>query len=655
MTSGNGGIVELVSRLTKRNPVLSALGAVLVVAVLLSGAYLYLVRAERTNQTQQRPRRVEETPRPSSGPPGTINVPAGGNLQAALNSAKCGDTISLQPGGVYKPTGDSFVLPQKKACTGSDADFITIQTSNLAGIPPAGQRVDPARHAAAMPKLTGTKGTFVIIAEAGAHHYKFVGVEITTDGNTYTPDLVNLGSYFTREQRLSTNNFVFDRIFAHSPEVTPNNLFPTSVDRTVGRGLALSVSNVSVINSYLAGFSGHYPKAHSAAGQNIDSYGIYSDAGPGPIKIINNYIEAQFSNVFIGGAGMNTTNNATISNATTNSARLSNVANLAVGDLVAFSYSACTPAVGPNGYAKPWETGKVTSISGNTINFTIVRGQNSCNPGPPDNGGTARWNGDLIRDVEIRRNTLNKPDIWNAFSNPKNWIEIKTVKGAVIDGNDMYSGVGTNIAITIRNQDGASPWATIEDVTFTNNRISGYKGGFGLMLTDNEQPSLNGSNIVIKNNLFIQPRPIQGYAANFVQLVGGHGIVVQHNTIVQPGSPVVSDIPTTGFVFKDNIIANYQYGMQCTIPSGGMAACWPRLAMTGNLIIDTRSDKSDGSLAARYPAGNFYVNSPSEIGFVDLANQNYRLAPSSKFRGRASDGTDPGCDINALEAALAGK
>src|SRR4029078_3870375 len=71
MTSGNGGIVELVSRLTKRNPVLSALGAVLVVAVLLAGAYLYLVKAQRTNQTQQRPRRVEETPRPSSGPPGT--------------------------------------------------------------------------------------------------------------------------------------------------------------------------------------------------------------------------------------------------------------------------------------------------------------------------------------------------------------------------------------------------------------------------------------------------------------------------------------------------------------------------------------------------------------------------------------------------------
>ncbi|HEV8429189.1 MAG TPA: hypothetical protein VGQ41_14905 [Pyrinomonadaceae bacterium] len=620
--------------------------SVLAVVLLLALAQ----RQSRESGQQARPRRVSES---ASNP--TQRVATGGDFQQALNSAKCGDTIILEAGAVYKPRGDSFVLPKKPACSGTDSDYITIQTSNLEGISAPGERIAPAKHAAAMPKLVGTSGNFVILAEKGAHHYKFIGIEITTSGNNYSPDLINLGSYFSREERLATNHFVFDRMFMHAPETTAANLFPTTVERTVGRGLAMGVADVTLSNSYLAGFCGKYPKGSSAAGQNIDSYGVYSDAGPGPYRIVNNYIEAQFNNVFIGGAGMGTTNTATISNATASSATFSNVANLAVGDLVAMSYSKCTPAVGPNVYARPWQTGRVTAINGNQVEFAVVKGQNSCEAGAPDNGGVARWKGDLIENVEIRQNTLNKPDVWNAFSNPKGWIEIKLVKNLVIDGNDMYSGVGTTLMLTVRNQDGSTPWGTIADVIVTNNRMRGYKWGFSLLMSDNEQPSMSANNILIRNNLFYEPRPAPNSAANFLQLVGGRNIRIEHNTIVQPGSPVVSDSPTPGFVFKDNIVASYQYGMQCTVAPNTPSTCWPGMVMKGNVIIDTRWDKGDGSISDRYPFGNFFVNSAEDIGFVDAANGNYQLAPTSKIRGRASDRTDPGVDVAALTAALNGK
>lgn len=616
------------------------------VVVSVFGVVLLLAFAQRQ---QDRPRRVSDSASSS-----TQRIPSGGDLQQALNAAKCGETIVLEAGAVYKPRGDSFELPKKAACTGSDADYITIQTSNLESIAVPGERIVPAKHAAVMPKLVGTSGNFVITAAKGAHHYKFIGIEITTAGNNFTPDLINLGAYFSREERLATNHFVFDRMFMHAPETTAANLFPTTVERSVGRGLAMGVADVTLTNSYLAGFCGKYPKGSNAAGQNIDSYGVYSDAGPGPYRIINNYIEAQFNNVFIGGAGMGTANTAKISNPTATSATFSNVANLSVGDLVAMSYSACTPAVG-NVYARPWETGRVTAIDGNQVSFQVVKAQNSCEAGAPDNGGVARWKGDLVENVEIRQNTLNKPDVWNAFSNPKAWIEIKTAKNLIIDGNDMYSGVGTAIALTVRNQDGSSPWGTIDDVTITNNRIRGYKWGFSLLMSDNEQPSMTASNIVIRNNLFYEPRPAPNSAANFLQLVGGRNIRIEHNTLVQPGSPVVSDLPTSGFVFKDNIVASYQYGMQCTIPPNTPTTCWPGMIMKGNVIIDTRWDKGDGSFTDRYPLGNFFVNSVEDIGFVDAANGNYQLAPTSKIRGRASDRTDPGVDIGALTTALNGK
>ena len=107
------------------------------------------------------------------------------------------------------------------------------------------------------------------------------------------------------------------------------------------------------------------------------------------MHIVNNYIEAQFNNVFIGGAGMSTPNTGTVSNATASSATLSNVNNLAVGDLIAFPYAACNPGSSGNAYAQPWETGKVTALNGSNVSFTIVRAQNSCAAATRDNGGVA--------------------------------------------------------------------------------------------------------------------------------------------------------------------------------------------------------------------------------------------------------------------------
>src|SRR5690349_20345746 len=86
---------------------------------------------------------VDTRPVPPTGR--EIDVPAGGNFQAALQGAKPGDLIVLQAGAVYR---GPFVLPRK---TGDG--WITIQSSAAAGaLPGAGTRVSPT-DAAAMPAL----------------------------------------------------------------------------------------------------------------------------------------------------------------------------------------------------------------------------------------------------------------------------------------------------------------------------------------------------------------------------------------------------------------------------------------------------------------------------------------------------------------------
>src|SRR5580765_8350931 len=76
----------------------------------------------------------------------TIAVPAGGDLQAALNAAMPGDVITLEPGATY--TGN-FVLPNKGALT----DFITIRSAAPdSQLPGPGVRMTPA-YASLLPKI----------------------------------------------------------------------------------------------------------------------------------------------------------------------------------------------------------------------------------------------------------------------------------------------------------------------------------------------------------------------------------------------------------------------------------------------------------------------------------------------------------------------
>src|SRR6185436_5273479 len=60
-----------------------------------------------------------------------------------------------------------------------------------------------------------------------------------------------------------------------------------------------------------------------------------------------------------------------------------------------------------------------------------------------------------------------------------------------------------------------------------------------------------------------------------------------------------------------------------------------------------------GGNAGRYPPDNFFPASIDAVGFVNASSGDYRLAPTSPYRGAASDGTDVGVNVDALATALA--
>lgn len=208
-----------------------------------------------------------------SAPSGnTITVNAGGNLQAALNSAALGDTIVLQAGATF--TGP-FTLPNKTTGSG----WIYIRSSAYSSLPPPGTRVTPA-DAVNMPKITVTNNVGgAIQTAAGAHHYRFVGIEFLPISGRFVTNLLELGTTETTLASLP-NNITVDRCYIHG-------------DPAVGgrRGVLMNGSSIAVIDSYLSDFKEI----------GVDSQALLTFNSPGPLKIFNNYLEAAGENFMAGG------------------------------------------------------------------------------------------------------------------------------------------------------------------------------------------------------------------------------------------------------------------------------------------------------------------------------------------------------------------
>ena len=52
--------------------------------------------------------------------------------------------------------------------------------------------------------------------------------------------------------------------------------------------------------------------------------------------------------------------------------------------------------------------------------------------------------------------------------------------------------------------------------------------------------------------------------------------------------------------------------------------------------------------------GNFLLNDQRDAGFQSIAEQDYRLSNSSRYRKKGTDGKDLGADIDAINAAISG-
>jgi len=517
------------------------------------------------------------------------------DLQEAIDAAELKTIIVLDAGEIFY---GGFVLPDKE-----EGDGWIIITSSRMDLLPSGQtRIQPSAttgdqeyptQSDAMAKIVTNNfsGIPCFKTQAFAHHYWLAGLEITADLaviNSY--GLVNLGDASASQNSLSLvpHDFTIDRCYIHGHTEA----------EIMKYGVRLDCSRASILDSYIADF-------HSIG---FDAQAIACINGPGPFKIINNYLEASGENILIGGAAPA-------------------IPGLVPSDIEVrqnYFYKPWSWRTGDPAYAgKHWtiknlfelKTGKRVWLDGNVM-------ENCWADLPVGQSGYA-----ILLTVRVEGGNAPQADISD-----------------ILITNNIIRHVGAGI--TLSGTDGGAGIRSSR-IRIANNLFEDISG-----------PAYGDLNVDGPND------------GTFIKMGEPRDVMIDHNTIFQSGPITWAYDVTDGLIFKDNLTnsfvsaGGYQgiYGPGQSQGNNTFAQYFPDVTDTNKHF---NRNVLTGGNASKYTnfntlSQNYFPTNINAVEFVDYANgpvdyHGYRLSTESPFYHAGSDGKDIGIDMISLDSAFVDK
>ena len=548
---------------------------------------------------------IQSTLADTPAPGNVISVAAGGDLQAALNKANCGDTVELQAGASF--TG-AFVL-RAKPC--DDLHWIIIRSSAAdSALPAEGTRMTPCYAGVAslpgrpsfdcsapsrsLSQIMGKPNTPPISLDSGANHYRVIGLEVTRPvGAGLTETLVVATT--------TADHIIFDRLWFHG----------TAQDETT-RGIYLDgITNAAIVDSYFNDFH-----CTSVTGGCTDSQAIAGGNGnypTGPYKIVNNFLEAAAESILFGGGGATTSIPADIE-------------------------------IRHNHLFKPmsWMPGEAGFVGGASGHGFIVK-----NHFELKNAVRVLFEGNVLENT------------WGGFSQdgysivltPRSHVSSTGVNQCptcqVTDVTIRYntiSHVGAGLQIgnpldgAANLQSLAGERYSIHDITVDDINSSKYTGHGTLAMV------LNTWTANVLNSVSIN------HITGFPDL---HVLFLLNST----NNPKMWDISFTNSAVTTGRYPVWSAGggsANCAAsdkPIVSLATCG--IAFTNNALI--AAPPAFGS--STWPSGNLFPANATTVGFVNFNNGDggdYLLLSTSPYINAGTDGKALGADIAAINSAIAG-
>jgi hypothetical protein len=545
---------------------------------------------------------LADTPSPGN----TTYVAAGGDFQSALNSASCGDTITLQAGATFSGV---YYFPNKSCDSGH---WITVRTSAPdSSLPSEGTRMTPcyagvgslpgrpALHCAStqnvLAKLVFGKKTGYgpVVFSSGANHYRLIGLEVTR--NVGTGAISNL---ITPDVNVAADHIVLDRLWVHG----------TAQDETT-RGVFMSgVTSIAVIDSFFTDFH-----CIEKTGTCVDAQAVAGGAGDlpmGPFKIVDNFLEASGENIIFGGAE-----------------------------------ATQTPTdieIRQNHFFKPmtWMVGQPGFVGGADGNPFIVK-----NHFEIKNAQRILFEGNVLENNWGNQGQYG----YSVLLTPRNQAsgtQNICPKCQVTDVTIRYSTIShvggvfeiANAASSAGGVAAAGERYSIHDVIADDVNDVTYEGR-GTLSQFSTVPQPNLQDVQFDHITVFQPHVMFNVGIDVTQKVPNFRFT---NNIVNAGT---SPFTTTG-----GGTANCAYNQSPLIL---LNACFAPYSFSNNAIIGLPSNAP----ATAWPSGNWFPATATDVQFVNYKNGNggdYHLLSSSPYKNAGTDGRDLGADVDAVLSAIAG-
>jgi PKD repeat protein len=589
-----------------------------------------------------------------------IDVPAGGDLQGALNRAQPGDIVELEPGAIYV---GNFVLPVKDGAT-----EIVVRTRAVAGQPARGRRLTPA-HAGVLAKLQSPNSLPAVQTAASAHHWTLELLELGANEQGFGEILrLGLGGSGQDRMELVPHHLVIDRCYIHGDPAAGQK-----------RGIGLNSAATTIINSHISDIKG----------VGFDTQAIGGWNGPGPYVIENNYLEAAGENVMFGGSDPMIAN-LTPSDITFRGNHLSKPREWreAIIPAPAASASAMGGGTLPAGtyayrvvarrYVGQWMMGgsdpstevkaTLTASGAVQVQWTAVDGATEYRVyGRTAGGQKEYW---TVRGTSwIDAGTPGTAGAVTAAGSRwtvKNLFELKHAQRVLVEGNVFenswaHAQGGLALVMTPRNPGGVAPWTVVADVTIRYNLIRHTGGGLSINGYDTNHVSQQAHDIRVEQNLFYDINDDEDGIGRFLIIGGGpRQVTFDHNTIVLDGTVMLVHGKNADgtydyvedFQFSNNLTLHNRWGL---VGEGGGGLGTPSILTYFGTPTTVVSNVLAGGPVSQYPPTNLFPSVDAFWAeFVDAQADDYRLLESSPYRHAGTDGLDLGADVERIQAFARG-
>lgn len=536
----------------------------------------------------------------------TTKVNSGGNLQTALNNAKCGDTIQLEAGATFSGV---FTFPNKSC---DDYHWIIVRTSSDDSLLPSeGSRLTPCYAGVAslpgrpafncklvrnvLAKLVINRGGMSgpVAFAPGANHYRLIGLELTrVAGNGLVYALASPTA------NGATSKIIYDRIWFHG----------TTHDETT-RGIQLGGGTyIAVIDSFFTDF--HCIAGTGACTDAQAINGGLSTHPMGPYKIDDNFLEASGENILFGGGS-----------------------------------STQTPAdieITHNYMFKPltWMKGQPGYVGGANGNPFIVKNLLELKNAKR-----------VLFDSNIMENT------WGGFSQT-GFAILLTPKANGTKSNNTCS-VCEVTDVTIRNSYIAHMGSAMQ--------ISNSLAGGGAPPLDGGRYSIHDVIFDDINGAKFDGMSAFAQVSTSGGSPALHDVTINHVTAFPSSSSfyigdVLSEDPKMrNFVFTNSIITTGRYPIWSTGTGGSsncaahdsplitLNACFAGYTFSHNALMAAPGDFPPST----WPEPNSFPTSESVAEFVNYIEGDFALLSTSPFKDAGTDGKDLGANVTVINTAVA--